>query len=791
MDCKTLASGSTLSPRQLSIVGDFERIGPLRDNSPTPHDSLSSPHKSNESLQQLCPEQIDDKAFRLLADAIPALCWIANANGYVVWYNQRWHDYCGSTLEEMEGWAWQSVYSPDILPGLKILWSNALKTGEAFELTSPIKSADGQYRPFLMKAAPVLDADGRVQRWYGINVDVSAQVQQERDATAAESQANMDAERVRRALASGAIIGTWLWDLVKDHFTVDEPFAIAFGIEASLGREGLNLEQVIAKVHPEDKPGLILAIEEAIERGGPYSHDYRVCNLNGTYQWIQANGEVQKDLNGVSVFFPGVLIDVERRRAADAERLGALERLRESEQRFRAAVDAVEGILWTNNAAGEMVGEQPGWAALTGQTFEEYKGFGWADVVHPEDAEASVDAWKANLPTRQIFKFEHRIRRRDGEWRRFSIRAIPIFNDGEVREWVGVHTDVTEAREAEQRELLLSREVDHRAKNIMAVVQSIVQLTKAGDIESFRDVVTGRINNLARTHSLLAEKRWVGVELHQLVTDELAVYVNPGSKENNARAHIHGHHLELPPATAQSIALVIHELATNAAKYGALSVPTGYVDVRWQVVEERPSHHVFHLRWLEGNASSVVPPEELGFGWKLIRQTIEHQLKGSIDQHWHSSGLELNIKFGIDAPTRFHVTAVESEASDVDTLVMLELSPKLILVLDDEPLIAMQLEIELESAGYAVLGPAYDVPTALDLIIKQKPDAAILDINLRGETSESVASALRKEGVPFIYCTGNADTSHFPKELQSKCLNKPFQQRALKSALVSLLKCQV
>jgi len=137
------------------------------------------------------------------------------------------------------------------------------------------------------------------------------------------------------------------------------------------------------------------------------------------------------------------------------------ERLRESEQRFSAAIDAVEGILWTNNAAGEMAGEQPGWAALTGQAYDEYQGYGWARAVHPDDAQPTIDAWNAAVSGRRTFVFEHRVRRRDGQWRLFSIRAVPTFDgDGGLREWVGVHTDITEARANERalRDLMATLE---------------------------------------------------------------------------------------------------------------------------------------------------------------------------------------------------------------------------------------------------------------------------------------------------------------------------------------------
>lgn len=134
--------------------------------------------------------------------------------------------------------------------------------------------------------------------------------------------------------------------------------------------------------------------------------------------------------------------------AVDQQRIQG--ELRAGEERFRAAVQAVRGVLWTNDPQGRMTGEQSGWASLTGQTRAEYEGFGWAEAVHPEDRQPSIDAWNATVAARRTFVHEHRVRARDGLWRHFSIRAIPVLDaHGAIREWVGVHTDITEQREAE------------------------------------------------------------------------------------------------------------------------------------------------------------------------------------------------------------------------------------------------------------------------------------------------------------------------------------------------------
>ena len=158
--------------------------------------------------------------------------------------------------------------------------------------------------------------------------DVTARVQAEAALRASEALVRENIQRVQLALAAGAIIGTWFWDLAANRFTVDEAFACAFGLDPALGRVGLSLEQVVATVHPDDKLGLAAAIEEAITRGGAYAHQYRVRRTDGNYYWIEANGRVEHAPGGTPLSFPGVLLDVEERHALEAERDRAAAALR-------------------------------------------------------------------------------------------------------------------------------------------------------------------------------------------------------------------------------------------------------------------------------------------------------------------------------------------------------------------------------------------------------------------------------------------------------------------------------
>ena len=186
-----------------------------------------------------------------------------------------------------------------------------------------------------------------------------------------------------------------------------------------------------------------------------------------------------------------------------------------SEQRFAAAVKAVEGILWTNNAQGEMEGDQLGWGKLTGQTFEEYQGYGWAKVVHPDDAQPTVNAWNDAVKDRKTFIFEHRVKIKDGSWRNFSIRAIPLLDgDGNLREWVGVHTDITEQKMAAQ-------EVKENETKLNLIIES----SELGIWEL--DLKTNEINYSKKYLEIFGHKNHVQLDhnhfVKQLHPDDLGI----------------------------------------------------------------------------------------------------------------------------------------------------------------------------------------------------------------------------------------------------------------------------
>lgn len=305
--------------------------------------------------------------------------------------------------------------------------------------------------------------------------------------------------------------------------------------------------------------------------------------------------------------------------------------------------------------------------------------------------------------------------------------------------------DITERKANEEARALLAREVDHRAKNALAIVQALVSLTKAPTRDAFVEAVTGRVSALARAHSLLAQNRWSGALLLKVIQDEVTAYERPG------QVHFRGPDLMLSPKAVQPVGLLIHELATNAVKYGALSVNTGRVDVEWGM---KGSDKLF-LSWQESGGPAVSPPKQKGFGSSLITTVTGLQLGGDVQIDWHPAGISVSASLpaGIIRQQDFPRTA--SVAEDVTAPQVNANMTGNLLIVEDEMLIAMQMSESLQDAGWTVMGPVATIEEATQLLARSgKPDAAILDVNLDGNPVYPLAAKLQQQGVPILFCTG-------------------------------------
>jgi PAS domain S-box-containing protein len=396
------------------------------------------------------------------------------------------------------------------------------------------------------------------------------------------------------------------------------------------------------------------------------------------------------------------------------------------------------------------------------------------ELIDPDDWKILRRAFRRARRDAGSYQVEFRIVRPDGDVRWcLGTAAASKGAAHQVARISGVTIDITDRKEAEERQALLAREVDHRAKNALAVVQAIVSLTRAYDIKQFVAAVEGRIQALARAHSLLSDSRWRGANIAELIREELAPYRAPSFD----RVAVSGSSLSLEPSAAQALALALHELATNAAKYGALSLPSGSVQVAWELTGT-----TLELRWVEAGGPPVEQAPPGGFGIRVIKAGIESQLGGIVEFEWRRAGLRCAIRIPHQVRVEFPGSSqAGARKPAVPGSGPAEAGPrKRVLLVEDESLIAMMIEQTLRELEFDVVGPFGTVEEALAAIERAPVDAGILDINLGGEMAYPIARILQSRKVPFAFMTGygaDAMAAPFP---EVRIFQKPLERETLR-----------
>ncbi len=394
-------------------------------------------------------------------------------------------------------------------------------------------------------------------------------------------------------------------------------------------------------------------------------------------------------------------------------------------------------------------------------------------LIHPDDR---LNVQHAMLPSPQgapAVNSEFRVIRSNGELRWcIGTSVTSVDATDQTTRISGVTIDITDRKIAEERQLLLAREVDHRARNALALVQSIVRLTRADSISAYIDAVEGRIGALSRAHTLLAQSRWQGTDLARLVEEELAPY----RSSHAGRIVTDGPDVALEPRAAQTLALALHELSTNAAKYGALAGVAGELRATWEL---QAGHLV--LDWTERGGRPVTAPKSPGFGIRVISASIEQQLDGEASFDWRPEGLHCSLRVprGEEiAPSdkgrrRYHL-------DDPQPRLPLEIAPGgRILLVEDEILVAMMLRDTLTELGYSVIGPFGRLSDAMVSAVHEPIDAGMIDVNLGGELVYPIADVLQARRIPFIFVTGYGVEGLESRFRHVPVFKKPVHRHAL------------
>lgn len=466
--------------------------------------------------------------------------------------------------------------------------------------------------------------------------------------------------------------------------------------------------------------------------------------------------------------------ELERRVAErTAELQSSAERLRESERSRSIALAAGQMGSWDWDIATGECSWDAGQYRIFGidpqsptPRFDDIRAF-----IHTEDL-ARIEAAISERSHKQTFQSEVRVTRPSGEIRWcICAAAMTPGSDGSAARVSIVMIDITDRKQAEERQLLLAREVDHRARNALAIVQAIVRLTRGGSVQAYVKAVEGRIHALAHAHTLLSEARWQGADVGRLVSEELAPYRSGES----TRVQIEGPAVLLSPERAQNLALALHELATNSAKYGALSSPLGAVKVGWET-----ARGMLILQWQESGGPPVQAPTAQGFGTKIMNASIKHQIGGDVAWEWHTSGLRCTLQIPNGAPAE----ARAAQDGKHENLVHLPTGAhKRVLLVEDEAIVGMMMRDVLLEYGLFVVGPCCTVAEAMSVAGSGHFDCAILDLNLGGESVYPVAEELAEREVPFAFVTGYGRESIEARFASTPIIQKPIIREVLEQYL--------
>jgi PAS domain S-box-containing protein len=377
---------------------------------------------------------------------------------------------------------------------------------------------------------------------------------------------------------------------------------------------------------------------------------------------------------------------------------------------------------------------------------------------------------------------------KDGRRIDISLTVSPLRDRlGKVIGASKVGRDITDRKRAEKLQRVLTEELSHRVKNTLATVQAIASqsLMRAKSPGDFVSGFTGRLQALAKAHTLLTRTQMQGADVMALVNEQVLIGAANGDKVSCS-----GPSLMLDPQTAVHLALVLHELATNARKYGALSVPSGRLSVTWEMRTNGGCSLL--LSWKESDGPEVRAPRTHGFGRALIDQTVRSH-GGRASVHYRRNGLTCEIELPLPAPPQAELgpataspklpPAPLSRAAPAQR----GLRGKRILVIEDEPLVSMELEGELAAAGCEVIGPAATLAHAKTLVEEGKYDAALVDVNLKGQPVDELAALLTEKNRPFAFVTGYGRDA-LPEAFRGAAvLAKPFGADQLLATTEGLL----
>jgi PAS domain S-box-containing protein len=475
---------------------------------------------------------------------------------------------------------------------------------------------------FDISYSPVHDASGAVD-------GVLCIVEETTQRIAAEQALARTEERLSYALQAAGMIGTFDTDLRTDTVYSDARFATMFSLDPQKGESGAPLADYLAAIHPDDVERVSEAIQQAIVTGEKCILEYRVVSRDGTIHWLEVHGQCLYDEAGKPWRMPGVAVDISDRKRAEL-----------ASARLAAIVESSDDAIVSKNLDGIITSWNVGAKRLFGYSADEVVGKPITILIPEDRLDEELDILARLHRGERVDHFETVRRRKDGSLADFSLTISPIRNsDGRIIGASKIARDITERKAAERLHATLLREMKHRLKNNLSTVLAIARQSFRGhesESDDFRKF-EARLLALSNGHDLITRENWDSAELKDVIAQLLTMH-------GRQRFEIDGPDLRLSPKSALALTLALHELATNAAKYGALSVPTGQVIIKWSIKHGDSPGLTFC--WQERNGPEVRSPSRKGFGSQLIERVLAGELQGKVQITYDPTGIVCEI----DAP---------------------------------------------------------------------------------------------------------------------------------------------
>ncbi|WP_376871617.1 PAS domain-containing protein [Albirhodobacter sp. R86504] len=505
---------------------------------------------------------------------------------------------------------------PEDRPRVAQAVQHAVETGGEYWEEFRIASPNTAQRHVLARGRCLPDADGQPDHFLGVVIDITKQHRDRESLRESEERLQSVVAALDQGYCVAEIICNEAGEPVDYEFIdVNPKFEQMTGLQSATGRRMLdlvpNLEDKWAKIYGRVAlEGETVRFEDGSEAMG---------------RWFDVFATPVLPRGRFAVIFRDVTAE---KRTQDA--------LRKSEAEFRTITEAMPQIVWATLPDGYHDFYNARWYEFTGVPEGSTDGEGWSDIFHPDDQDRAWERWRHSLETGELYEIEYRLRHHSGQYRWVLGRAQPVRNPrGEIVRWLGTCTDIQELKlVAEQRQLMLG-EMNHRVKNILSMVNATVMQTlrQAETMADARELLQSRISMMARAHDRLVSATWTDTRIRIVVDSALAPH-----RTGEGRFVIEGPDLPISAKQALALTMALHELATNAIKYGSLSQAEGLICIRWNVVDE-----VFTLTWRETGGPAVRKPSRNGFGSMMIEQALPAYFSGTAELAYPVGGLTFDL----------------------------------------------------------------------------------------------------------------------------------------------------